>query len=73
MIRRSVEKSAVVGADESGAKIIGKNHWMWTFQTELASYLAIDKSHAGKVVNDHFPDGFPEATLVRIGWHSILM
>ncbi|MFR9668092.1 MAG: IS66 family transposase [Rikenellaceae bacterium] len=64
MIRRSVEQSAVVGADESGATIDGKNHWMWTFQTELASYLAIDKSHGGKVVNDHFPDGFPDATLV---------
>ena len=37
---------------------------MWTFQTEVASYLAIDKSRGGKVVDDHFPDGFPDATLV---------
>ncbi|MFR9592883.1 MAG: IS66 family transposase [Rikenellaceae bacterium] len=64
MIRKSVEQSKVVGADESGAKIDGKNHWMWTFQTDMASYLAIDKSHGGKVVNDHFPDGFPNSTLV---------
>ncbi|MFR9529509.1 MAG: transposase, partial [Rikenellaceae bacterium] len=64
MIRKSVEQSKVVGADESGAKIDGKNHWMWTFQTDMASYLAINKSHGGKVVNSHFPDGFPESTLV---------
>ncbi|MFR9592705.1 MAG: IS66 family transposase [Rikenellaceae bacterium] len=64
MIRKSVEQSSVVGADESGAKIDGKSHWMWTFQTELASYLAIDKSRGGKVVDDHFPDGFPDSTLV---------
>ncbi|MFI3293881.1 MAG: IS66 family transposase [Rikenellaceae bacterium] len=64
MIRKSVEQSKVIGADESGAKIDGKNHWMWTFQTELASYLAIDKSHGGKVVENHFPDGFPDSTLV---------
>ncbi|MFI3316597.1 MAG: transposase [Rikenellaceae bacterium] len=64
MIRKSVEQSKVVGADESGAKIDGKNHWMWTFQTEMASYLAINKSHGGKVVNSHFPDGFPDSTLV---------
>ncbi len=37
---------------------------MWTFQTELASYLAIDKSHGGKVVADHFPDVFPDASFV---------
>ena len=50
MIRKVIEQSSVVGADESGAKIDGKNHWMWTFQTEMASYLAIDKSRGGKVV-----------------------
>ncbi|MFR9592870.1 MAG: IS66 family transposase [Rikenellaceae bacterium] len=64
MIRKSVEQSKVVGADESGAKIDGKNHWMWTFQTDMASYLAIDKSHAGAVVDSHFSDGFPDSTLV---------
>ena len=64
MIRKTIEQSSVVGADESGAKIDGKNHWMWTFQTDMASYLAIDKSHAGKVVDSHFPEGFPESTLV---------
>ena len=64
MIRKAIEQSSVVGADESGTKVDGKNHWMWTFQTDMASYLAIDKSHAGKVVNDHFPDGFPDSTLV---------
>ncbi|MFR9668118.1 MAG: IS66 family transposase [Rikenellaceae bacterium] len=64
MIRKAIEQSSIVGADESGAKIDGKNHWMWTFQTELASYLAIDKSHGGKVVDSHFPDGFPDSTLV---------
>ena len=64
MIRKTVEQSKVVGADESGAKVDGKNHWMWTFQTELASYIAIDKSRGGKVVDNHFPDGFPDATLV---------
>ncbi len=64
IIRKTIEKSAVVGADESGAKIDGKNHWIWTFQTDIASYLAIDKSRGGKVVNEHFPNGFPDATLV---------
>ncbi len=64
IIRKTIEQSAVVGADESGAKVNGKNHWMWTFQAEMASYLAIDKSRGGKVVDKHFSNGFPQATLV---------
>ena len=63
-IRKVVEQSAVVGADESGVNINGKNHWMWTFQTEMANYLAVDKSRAGRVVTEHFPDGFAHSTLV---------
>ena len=37
---------------------------MWTFQTEMASYLSIDKSRGGKAVDDHFLYGFLYATLV---------
>ena len=64
-----VESSKVVGADESGVNINGKNHWMWTFQTDLASYLAVDSSRGKKVIDAHFPDGFSQATLVsdRLG------
>lgn len=59
----------VVGADESGVNINGKNHWMWTFQTDLASYLAVDQSRGKRVIDAHFPDGFSQATLVsdRLG------
>ena len=63
-IRQVVEHSGVVGADESGVNVNGKNHWLWTFQSELASYLAVDKSRAGAVVTEHFPDGFADSTLV---------
>lgn len=63
-IRQAVECSSVVGADESGVNINGKNYWLWTFQIELASYLAVDKSRAGAVVAEHFPDGFVDSTLV---------
>lgn len=37
---------------------------MWTFQTTLASYLAVDKSRGGKVVDEYFEEGFKNATLV---------
>ena len=63
-IRHSVEQSSVVGADETGVTVDGNNHWVWSFQTKLATYLAVNKSRAGTVVSDLFPNGFPESTLV---------
>lgn len=63
-IRHEVEHSAVVGGDETGININGKNDWMWTFQTELATYLVMDEHRGKAVINKHFPDGFPESTVV---------
>lgn len=46
-IRRSVASGQVVGADEKGITINGKNHWMWSFQTALAT-LAIRHTNCYK-------------------------
>jgi len=43
-IRQSVLKGHVVGADETGVNINGKNHCAWTFQNPVATYIAINKS-----------------------------
>ena len=63
-IRQEVEKGPVVGADESGINVNGKNNWMWTFQTEAATYLVMDERHGKSVIDKHFPEGFPNSTLV---------
>lgn len=54
MIRQKVAGGKVAGADESGINVKGKNNWLWTFQNEVATYIAFDKSRGHEVVNKHF-------------------
>lgn len=63
-IRHEVEHASVVGGDETGMNINGKNNWMWTFQTELATYLVMDEHRGKAVIDNYFPNGFPESTIV---------
>lgn len=54
IIRQKVAGGKVAGADESGVNVGGKNNWLWTFQNEVATYIAFDKSRGHEVVNKHF-------------------
>jgi transposase len=64
-IRESISQSAVVGADETGTCIGGKNGWTWGFQTPKATYLYSIKSRAKSVIYKLFPQGFPKTLLVH--------
>jgi transposase len=63
-IKDEVEKSTVVGGDESGVKVENKKYWAWTWQTIKATYIVISKSRGFVTVSDNFPNGFPNATYV---------
>ncbi len=63
-IREKIEAAKVVGADETGVKINGEQHWIWTFQTDALTYMAVDKSRGKAAIDKHFPDGLPESILV---------
>ena len=63
-IRSEIEKAEVVGADETGVKINGEQHWVWTFQTEALTYMAVDKGRGKAVIDKHFPEGLPQSILV---------
>jgi transposase len=67
-IRSRIAVSPVVGADETGVCIKGKNHWAWTFQTPDATFIDIDASRGKKVIDRIFSDGFPQSTLVHDCW-----
>jgi len=67
-IRQRVAQSAVVGADETGTCIKGKNAWTWVFQTPQATYIHSDKSRAKSVIDQLFPQGFAQTTLVHDCW-----
>jgi transposase len=68
IIRERIAQSPVVGGDETGVCIGGKNHWGWTFQTQEATYIAIDASRGKKVIDKHFNTGFPKSTMVHDCW-----
>ena len=63
-IRSEIEKAEVVGADETSIKINGQQHWVWAFQTDALTYMAVDKSRGKAVIDKHFPKGLPRGILV---------
>lgn len=63
-IRKRVEKSAVVGADETGASVNKEHHWNWIFQRDLLTYVYQLKSRGIAAIDDKFPNGLPSTTLV---------
>jgi transposase len=70
IIRARIAQSPVVGGDETGVCIGGKNRWGWTFQTPKATFIVIDDSRGKKVIDKHFNTGFPASTLVHDCWKS---
>ena len=69
-IRQFVLKGRVIGADETGVNINGKNFWAWTFQNPRATYIAINKSRGTKAIDQIMPEGFGNNTLVTDCWPS---
>ena len=70
LIQATVSKSTVIGADETGAKVNGNKHWVWTYQTEQHTLLAMSDSRGLKAINEHFPDGFGKAILCHDAWRA---
>jgi len=59
-----INNSPVVGADETGTNVGGELKWIWGFQTDKLTYLYHHASRGKKAIDEHFPDGLPNATLV---------
>lgn len=68
IIKQRVSNSAVIGADETGAKVNGSTQWFWTWQTPNLTYITHSKNRKGETVKAHFPNGFANSTLVHDGW-----
>ena len=67
-IKQRIEQSCVVGADETGINIDGKNNWAWTWQNEKLTYIVCAASRGFKTVQEVFANGFPNATLIHDRW-----
>jgi transposase len=58
-IREQVRASPVIGSDETSARVNGRTHWQWVFQTSTASYHVIVPRRNGEVVQDFLRDAAP--------------
>jgi transposase len=67
-IRQIVANGRVIGADETGVNINGKNHWAWSFQNTMATYIAIHQSRGKKAIDHIMPEGFENNILVTDCW-----
>lgn len=63
-IRKRIECSDVVGADETGAAVEKELHWNWIFQNDLLTYVFQLKSRGQEAIDSKFPNGLPKSTLV---------
>ena len=64
-IKEFIQKSKTVGADETGIKVNGKQHWGWTWQNEHATYITISDNRGLNTITDNFKTGIPGAVLVH--------
>ena len=55
-----IRSSPVIGSDETGARVEGKNHWQWVFETPQASYHVIASSRGAQVIEAVMGDASPE-------------
>jgi len=59
-IRLEVIQSAVIGSDETSARVDGRNQWQWVFRTPQASYYVVVPSRGAKVIRDVLGQARPE-------------
>jgi transposase len=70
LIAKKVWNEKVVGADETGIKVNGKNNWFWTWQSKFATYVVFSKNRGIDTIKTNFPQGFQNTVLVHDCWAS---
>jgi transposase len=51
-IQEKIKQSSVIGSDETGSRIEGKNAYQWVFQNECLSFFKSDFSRGFKVIEE---------------------
>jgi transposase len=63
-IRRRVQSSAVVGADETGCHVNGKKYWFYVWQTLTLTFIAACAQRSFKMIKQYFKDDFQHSVYV---------
>jgi hypothetical protein len=51
-LKTSLSDAANLNADETGWRVDGKNHWLWSFSNSTLSYYTIEETRGQKVVEE---------------------
>jgi transposase len=70
MIRQKVLNSGVIGTDETGVKINGKKHWLWTWQNKRATFIATSTNRGTTTIDENVSGISREAVLVHDCWKA---
>ena len=70
MIRQRVLHSQVIGTDETGVRINGKNHWFWTWQNNRATFIAPSTNRGTSTIIENMSGISGEAVLVHDCWKA---
>jgi transposase len=70
MIRQRVLHSQVVGTDETGVKINGKNHWFWTWQNNRSTFIAPSTNRGTTTIIENMSGISGEVVLVHDCWKA---
>jgi transposase len=66
-IRQEALRSAVLHADETSWRVMGKTHWLWCFATSDLTYFMIDRCRGSPALMKFFTQEF-SGTLVSDFW-----
>ena len=66
-ILEEIQNQAVLNADETGWRVLGKTYWLWCLATKNAAYYLIDPKHGGSVLKRLFRSFF-NGVLVTDFW-----
>lgn len=69
-IKEKIAQATCIGADETGVKIDGKNHWAWVWQNDTHTYILCAQSRGFKTIEEVFSKGLPGAIVVHDRWAS---
>jgi len=69
-IKERLERSGLVGIDETGCKINSARHWHWVFQNGEDTLIVANRSRGSKVIDETFEEGFVNACVVHDNYSS---
>jgi len=71
-IKSEIAKSAVVGSDETGAKVNGQKGWIWTWQNTLNTFIVASDNRGSKTIDGIWENGLPNSVLISDRWSAQL-